>query len=279
MDWPPLALKAWSLLLAGPKAAHPLRARLLTLQAHLPLAGLTATTELVPKRRLAGHRTLSVRSETAYLQAMSGQRPAILLTGFGPFPGVPENASSRLVPELAAEARKRFPDYHVEAAILPTEWRGGPAAASDLLDALNPAVALHFGVSSQARAITIESRAHNHARPVPDAAGLLPPSEKLSMDGPELLAARFPAYHIAGRLRRRGLPVILSRDAGGYLCNAVLYHSLERAWRADRQMRSGFIHLPKALGEMKVSDETATQLDWDQAIEGGLEIIAATLRR
>lgn len=211
---------------------------------------------------------------------MSSQRPAILLTGFGPFPGVPENVSSALVPELAAAARKRFPDYLVEAAILPTEWRSGPAAVADLLGSLKPAAALHFGVSSQARDITIESRAHNRAKPLSDAAGLLPSSERLSMDGPELLAARFPAYHIVGRLRRRGLPVALSRDAGGYLCNAVLYRSLERARRADWQMRSGFVHLPTALaGTESPNDDTAARLGWDQAVEGGLEIIAATLGR
>lgn len=224
-------------------------------------------------------KALFVRAETAYLQVMSRQRRIILLTGFGPFPGVPENASSDLVPELAAEARKRWPDHHVEAAILPTEWRAGPAAVSDLLVDLKPMAALHFGVSSQARGFAIESRGHNFARPVTDAVGLLPSSEKLSPGGPALLAARFPAYHIVERLRRRSVPVTLSRDAGGYLCNAVLYHSLDRARRADWPMRSGFIHLPAALGGREGPEYAAADLDWNQAMEGGIEIIAATLRQ
>ena len=32
--------------------------------------------------------------------------------------------------------------------------------------------------------------------------------------------------HIVARLRRRGIPAFVSRDAGAYLCNAALYHSL-----------------------------------------------------
>lgn len=208
---------------------------------------------------------------------MSTWRRTILLTGFGPFPGVPENASARLVPEVAREARKRWPGCHVEPAVLPTEWRAAPAVVAGLISELRPAIALHFGVSGRARGFAIESRGENHARQACDAAGLLPPSERLSPGGPDMLAASIPVQLIIERLRDRSLPVILSRDAGSYLCNAVLYHSLNCARGADWPMRSGFVHLPAALGCMGRS--TLSRLSWDDALDGSLEIIAATLGR
>ena len=210
---------------------------------------------------------------------MSNRRPIILLTGFGPFPGVPENATAELVPEVAREARKRWPGFHVETAILPTEWRAAPDTVVDLITELKPAVALHFGVSSSASGFTIESRGENRARPICDAAGLLPPSERLSPDGPDVIAASFPARRIVERLRKQSLPVSLSRDAGGYLCNAVLYKSLEGARRSGRPIKCGFVHVPTALGRKSKNSSAPTRLGWEQAVSGSLEIIAATLGR
>lgn len=210
---------------------------------------------------------------------MSNWRPVILLSGFGPFPGVPENASGLLVPELAAVARKRWPGFHVETALLPTEWAKGPTMVQDLLRELKPALALHFGVSSKARGFAIESRAHNFARPVEDAAGRLPRSERLLPEGPYVLAARIPVLPVIKRLRQRSLPVSLSRDAGGYLCNAVLYTSLVEASRADWPMRSGFVHLPTMLASTPASRRAAVGLDWQQAVEGSLEVISVALGR
>lgn len=210
---------------------------------------------------------------------MSMRRPVILLTGFGPFPGVPENASSLLVPELAEAARRRWAGFHFETAVLPTEWLAGPAAAAEILDGLRPALALHFGVASTARGFAIETRGHNQARPVCDAAGLLPPSSRLFADGPDCLTASLPVARIISRLRQRSLPARLSRDAGGYLCNAILYGSLQQARRAAWRMRSGFIHLPASLCRSKLSSRVRVHLDWNQAMDGGLEIIATSLGR
>jgi len=208
---------------------------------------------------------------------MSKRRSAILLTGFGPFPGVPENASALLVTELARLARTRWLAHRFEAAVLPTEWLAGPAMLTTLLDELEPAAVLHFGVAGTASGFAIESRGQNFAKPEPDAAGRLPPSSRLSADGPDYLAATIPTVDILERLGQRSLPCSLSHDAGGYLCNAVLYGSLERAQKANWTMRSGFIHLPATLAGITVPGRPAASLDWDQALDGSLEIVAATL--
>jgi pyroglutamyl-peptidase len=110
----------------------------------------------------------------------------------------------------------------------------------------------------------------------------MPSDERISPEGPEYLPATVPAAHIVGRLRRRGLPAQLSRDAGGYLCNALLYRSLEISRALGTPGRSGFVHLPSNLVNERrpaVEPRAATRLSWDDVVEGSLEIVAAVLGR
>jgi pyroglutamyl-peptidase len=110
----------------------------------------------------------------------------------------------------------------------------------------------------------------------------MPAAEHVSAHGPEFLPATLPAAHIVTRLRRRGLPARISRDAGGYLCNALLYRSLEIAQVHGAPGRSGFVHLPANLvNERRPAYEprTGTRLSWDDVIDGSLEILAAALGR
>lgn len=178
---------------------------------------------------------------------------AVLITGFGPFPGVPKNASAAMAQDLARIAPTRIPKaagntFH--AATLRTEWGAGPDQLFELLDRHQPALALHFGVSERAAGFVIETRGENACQPAEDAAGNAPPSDVLSATGPQFRAVTLPVAGIVHRLRSAGFPAETSDDAGRYLCNAILYHSL--AW-AERRATTGqavsrplvgFIHLP-----------------------------------
>ena len=90
-----------------------------------------------------------------------------------------------------------------------------------------------------------------------------------------------PAARIVSRMRRRTIPAVLSNDAGAYLCNAVLYHSLElmRVMGIDGQC--GFIHLPTNLarGGRARGPANAPRLSFEQALAGGCEALATLLRR
>ena len=172
----------------------------------------------------------------------------VLLTGFAPFPGVPINASMRLVPELVAAAKRRFPGTTVSAGLLPTEWVAAPRQMEVLLAEVKPDLLLHFGVSSRARGFEIELRGQNRCDQQPDAIGGLPSSSAVHADGPNFMRASLPVAYIVSRLRRRGIRAFASRDAGGYLCNATLYNSLAKA-RGVPGRRVGFIHLPASLAK------------------------------
>jgi pyroglutamyl-peptidase len=204
------------------------------------------------------------------------------VTGFGPFPRVPVNATSILVPKICAASAKAFPDVRIIGEILPTEWSAGPTRAAELYETLSPLLALHFGVSHRATGFAIEARGRNCCAPMPDAAGSLPSSTCISAEGPEYLPTGLPAGLLVERLRRRGIPAHLSRDAGSYLCNALMYRTLELAQRNGRPARSGFVHLPASLADPRYPARgplASSPLSWSDAIEGGLEIIAASLGR
>lgn len=193
----------------------------------------------------------------------------VLLTGFGPFPGIAHNATAQLVPALAKEASRAFSDHAFYHDILETAWSAAPQRAIALIARYRPALALHFGVAAGAKGFRIERRAHNRCRLAPDATGRLPPGCRLSHDGPDLHPVSIDAVKIQARLKALGLPVSLSNGAGGYLCNAVLYHSLVASRALPAACRAGFIHIP--------ADLDGPPLGFPDALEGALEILRVCL--
>jgi pyroglutamyl-peptidase len=203
-------------------------------------------------------------------------RCRLLLTGFGPFPGVPRNVSATVAERLGHAVRWRFPSAQVVWSALPTEWHVAPAQVGDLVLDLKPRLALHFGVSDLASGFVIETIARNQAGRM-DAAGLLPTMPFIDPFGPAEMATQLPAARLQARLRKLGLPVRLSRDAGAYLCNAVFYRSVLAQRATARGGRSGFIHLPVIVAEGRSSSSRHAPLDIDRALRGGVEIVAACL--
>lgn len=202
----------------------------------------------------------------------------ILLTGFGPFPGVPENASAILVPKLAHLVARRFPSHRVVARILPTEWEAGPARLAASYAREKPALSVHFGVSERAEGFVIETKARNAQSAVADAAGLAPPETAILVGGPGTLGANIPAPDIVTRLAALGYPARLSDDAGSYLCNRVLYESLMLAESAHPPATAGFVHIPATLTRADAAS-VRSALDWESALLGSLEIVRACLGR
>lgn len=188
-------------------------------------------------------------------------RTSVLLTGFGPFPGVPVNASADLVRRIVRHARRRHPAICFAVAVLPTQWTRAQERVEALHQRHRPALALHFGVASGTDVIRLEAEARNFCRSSVDAAGALPPASVLREGGPARRHATIDIAAIADALREGGLPVSISHDAGGYLCNAVLYHSLASAEDRDA-CQVGFIHIPGDLSNppLGANDLTAAAI-------------------
>lgn len=211
---------------------------------------------------------------------MAAPRPTILLTGFGPFPGVASNATAVLVPHLATAARDLYPTHDIVAEVLPTEWVAAPQKLAELLARPGTVLALHFGVSQHVSGFQIELVGRNQCKAVADAAGRMPAGEWLLDDGPSELACTLPVERIVRRLTGLGVPVGTSTDAGGFLCNALLYHSLGAAETLAKPHPVGFVHVPADLvghGDDGCSQRPGCRLDMPAAVAGSLAIIAACL--
>ncbi|MCB1520478.1 MAG: pyroglutamyl-peptidase I [Hyphomicrobiaceae bacterium] len=175
------------------------------------------------------------------------RRPRVLITGFGPFPGIAENASAVLADWLTQDARKRHPNFDVVGATLPTEWRRGLEMLRELWQSALPDAALHFGVSSDVDGFAVEQFAYNCCADDRDARGDFPPSREHRRGGPGRCTTSLPVDNIVRDLRAAGIPAELSIDAGRYLCNAVFYESVACAMQVAIPTRAGFIHIPSTL--------------------------------
>ncbi|HRY06941.1 MAG TPA: pyroglutamyl-peptidase I [Hyphomicrobiaceae bacterium] len=210
----------------------------------------------------------------------------ILITGFGPFPGVVINVSAQVAARLAQAARVRWPHHHVEACELPTQWSAGPHMLHQLWDRLRPDIALHFGVSGEARGLQLETLAQNCCRMDADAIGALPVRTERAVGGASVHRASLPFEAILRRLEVLRIPGCISQDAGAYLCNAILYDSIQRAAAARPVALAGFIHIPPELGGTpeltgpdgpQTAERLPSMLTIDEAVAGGVAILECTL--
>ena len=171
------------------------------------------------------------------------ERPRILLTGFGPFPGVPTNPSGWLAETLAEQLPAPESHGRIHVRIFPTEWQAA-ALLSDLCETLQPHVMIHFGVSEHTETFRIEHSAHNHTAARADAGGALPTSPVILVEGAGRLDTAFPAAALARHLQTNGVAAVTSHSAGHYLCNFLYYHSLDWALRQPVPPLVLFVHVP-----------------------------------
>jgi pyroglutamyl-peptidase len=174
-------------------------------------------------------------------------RPRVLLTGFGPFPGVADNPSAWLAETLARNAPRDL-DAELHARILPTAWQEAQSMPR-LYEELQPHVMIHFGVSQRAKTFRIERSAHSRAARRVDAHGLMPPAPTIHAEGVDRFDTELPTADLAAHLRACGVAAASSRSAGSYLCNFLYYHSLAWARRQPDPRLVLFVHVPALSGQ------------------------------
>jgi pyroglutamyl-peptidase len=176
--------------------------------------------------------------------ASSAEKPRLLVTGFGPFPGAPENPTETLMRCLARMSAGEFGASALKVAMLPTEYRRSWAMLRRRYSSFAPDVVIHFGLNGRAEAIHLECTGRNVVAAAKlDASGYAPKSARLSRSGPDSLGSTFDAEAILAALQHQGFDAVLSKDAGDYVCNATLYRSLRTA---PSTRRVGFVHVPNS---------------------------------
>lgn len=180
-------------------------------------------------------------------------RQRVLLTGFGPFPGVAQNPSGWLAKTLAARTASAGDELH--GHVLPTEWDAVTALTPLLYAELQPHVMIHFGVGPRAKTLRIEHSAHNRTARRADARGALPNVSTVSPNGQHRLDTGLPVNALAAYLRARGHAANASRSCGRYLCNFLYYRSLE--WTLRHGGHALFVHVPMTQAQDGALDEDA----------------------
>jgi pyrrolidone-carboxylate peptidase len=155
----------------------------------------------------------------------------VLATGFGAFGTHAWNPSRIIASELAALR----PDQ-VSYEELPVTFE---SACAWIRPDDPHTLIVHFGLAAQAKEVRIEARAQNATGSAPDNAGVVAEGV-VAEGGADELRIGFDVEPLIERLREFGPGFVLpSEDAGTYVCNATLYHSLLQA-----PARSVFIHVP-----------------------------------
>ena len=166
-------------------------------------------------------------------------RGTILVTGFGPFPGAPVNPTQALVKALA---RMRHPNIRLVSHIFRTSYAAVDRDLPALLARHQPDALLMFGLHGRARTLRLEMLARNARARVADVDGLMP-GATITAGGPSCLAMPCPAARLLAALRRGGVPVALSRNAGGYLCNYLCWRAAQAAQNNGPRL-AAFVHVP-----------------------------------
>jgi pyroglutamyl-peptidase len=132
--------------------------------------------------------------------------------------------------------------------IVPHVFATSYAAVNRELPALlrqhRPDALLMFGLAPRAKTLRIETRARNALSLLPDATRNAPRGRGIAAAGPAALALPAPARRLLATVRAGRVPVVLSRDAGRYLCNYLCWRAAEAARRPGGPRLAAFVHVP-----------------------------------
>lgn len=174
---------------------------------------------------------------------VSAQR-SVLVTGFQPFGGDPDNPSA----EVATALDGRTVRGHLcHGRVLPVATREVADLLIALIDGLRPAVVVLLGVAVGRPAVAIERVAVNVLDfPLPDRDGAQPAGGAVVPGGPDAYFSTLPVKAVLQGWRAAGIPGYLSNSAGTYLCNQVFYLAAHHAANlpVGLGVRTGLVHLP-----------------------------------
>ena len=168
----------------------------------------------------------------------------ITVTAFDAFGGLPGNSSEVAALELARGGSGWAPGV-LDVLVLPTAYGQADQSLRGLLRSNAPDLLLMTGMASGAQAVCIETRARNlDACPESDNAGEVRLADQVRRDGPEFHSAAIDVLALYRGLRARGIPALISDDAGGFVCNHAFYVACHEIERAGLPTQCGFLHLP-----------------------------------
>lgn len=185
----------------------------------------------------------------------------LLLTFFGPFPGVPVNPTVALAAGVQRLLAQMRPDLRVVARELPVSYNGSSTALRAALQEVRPDALISLGVAVGRDAVSLEQVAINlDSAGIKDNDGDRRCDEPIAQGGREAYFSSLPVRASFERLRAAGEPVEISYTAGTYVCNHVFYEGQRISHELGLSIPAGFVHVPAtcADGEESTADTGMT---------------------
>lgn len=185
----------------------------------------------------------------------------LLLTYFGPFPGVPVNPTVALAEGAVRALNTARPDLRVVARELPVSYDGSSAALRAALQEVQPDALISLGVAVGRDVVSLEQVAINlDSAGIEDNDGDQRCDEPIAPGGQEAYFSSLPVRASFERLRAAGEPVEISYTAGTYVCNHVFYEGQRISRELGLSIPAGFVHVPAthADGEETTEDTGMT---------------------
>lgn len=186
----------------------------------------------------------------------------LLLTYFGPFPGVPVNPTVALAEGAVRALNTARPDLRVVARELPVSYDGSSAALRAALQDVQPDALISLGVAVGRDVVSLEQVAINlDSAGIEDNDGDQRCDEPIAPGGQEAYFSSLPVRASFERLRAAGEPVEISYTAGTYVCNHVFYEGQRISRELGLSIPAGFVHVPAicADGEEDADGEETTK--------------------
>lgn len=203
-----------------------------------------------------------------------------LLTGFGPFLSVVSNPSERLA---------RYFDLHpvkghtLTTRVLPVSFREATRLMEDAIAAggaegLPFDIVLMLGVASNRPYWSVERLGRNQSTTsVMDCDNRRWSDRIIVSEAPPILPVTFPVADLLSALVDTRLPAVASDSAGDYLCNHVLYWTLQHLQAERHGARAGFLHIPADDATFAPDDAQRSTFTFEQhctAVRAVLESLA-----
>ncbi|TRY66384.1 hypothetical protein DNTS_003352 [Danionella cerebrum] len=169
----------------------------------------------------------------------------VVVTGFGPFRQYVSNSSWEVAKDLRMTVLGLDIQIHIKE--IPVSYEKSKQVIDDIWQKLTPKLVIHLGIASGAKGITLEQTAKNYCYKDRDVTGQCPADHYCIQAGPEQLHSIIDMRSLSKQLKRMGLDVIYSRDAGRYLCDFVYYYSLYRG-----KGMAALIHIPAKESRVKL---------------------------
>lgn len=166
------------------------------------------------------------------------KKKKLLLTGFGPFNGLSENASEGLVQELSD---LNFANIDLFTHVFECNSKNLKNDAQKVVKRYDPDVIISLGVAMKREHFSVERVAINVLDfRISDVVGNQPRGERILPSMPDGIFSNLPIHAVTKRLREFDPGSYISNSAGTFLCNQLMFLNLSHA----KEIKSGFIHIP-----------------------------------